>query len=89
MQYGVDISTYKRVENNKKKKEIRVQGTAVGSIVVFIMGFLLSRVILSATINMGIAPFGIAYLIGVKKRKWKGCYFIFIRSYGRVSIYKF
>lgn len=67
MQYGVDISTYKRVENNKKKKEIRVQGTAVGSIVVFAMGFLLSRVILSATIDMGIAPFGIAYLIGIKK----------------------
>ena len=68
MQYGVDISTYKRVENNKKKKEIRVHGTAVESIVVFIMGFLLSRVILSATIDMGIAPFGIAYLIGIKKR---------------------
>ncbi len=67
MQYGVDISTYKRVENSKRKKEIRVQGTTIGAIVSLAMGFLLSRVILSATIDMGIAPFGIAYLIGIKK----------------------
>ncbi|WP_066889723.1 stage II sporulation protein E [Clostridium nigeriense] len=69
MQYGVDISTYKRVENRNRKKEFRVQETPIGTITSFIVGFLLSRVILSATIDMGIAPFGIAYLIGIKKEK--------------------
>lgn len=68
MQYGVNISTYKRVEN-KKKKELRVQGTSFGLFISLVMGFLLSRVLLSATIDMGIAPFGIAYLIGIKKEK--------------------
>ena len=66
MQYGVDIATYKRVDN-KKKRELRVQGVPFRLIMCLIIGFLLSRVLLSATIDMGIAPFGIAYLIGMKK----------------------
>ncbi|MCF0146945.1 MAG: stage II sporulation protein E [Clostridium sp.] len=66
MQYGVNISTYKRVEK-KKKREIRLQGTSFRLIISLVMGFLLSRVLLSATIDMGIAPFGIAYLIGIKR----------------------
>ncbi|MBE6054301.1 MAG: stage II sporulation protein E [Clostridium sartagoforme] len=66
MQYGVDISTYKRVDN-KKKKELKAQGVPFRLIISLVMGFLLSRVLLSATIDMGIAPFGIAYLIGLKK----------------------
>lgn len=66
MQYGVNISTYKRVDN-KKKREIRLQGTTFRLIISLVMGFLLSRVLLSATIDMGIAPFGIAYLIGIKR----------------------
>lgn len=68
MQYGVDISTYKRVENNKKR-ELKVQGTAFRLVISLVMGFLLSRVLLSATIDMGIAPFGIAYIIGIKKER--------------------
>ncbi|GAA0085981.1 stage II sporulation protein E [Clostridium sp. CTA-7] len=71
MQYGVDISTYKRLENRSNKKELRLQRTPIKSIAFFIMGFLLSRVLLSVTIEMGIAPFGIAYLIGIKKEKSK------------------
>lgn len=72
MQYGVDVSTYKRVENKNKKKELRVQGTSLNLITSFVMGLLLSRVLLSATIDMGIAPFGIAYLIGLKKERGRG-----------------
>ncbi|MDZ5000925.1 stage II sporulation protein E, partial [Clostridium perfringens] len=71
MQYGVDISTYKRLENRSNKKELRLQKTPIKSVAFFIMGFLLSRVLLSVTIEMGIAPFGIAYLIGIKKEKSK------------------
>ncbi len=66
MQYGVNISTYKRVDN-KKKRELKVQGTPFRLIICLVMGFLLSRVLLSATVDMGIAPFGIAYLIGIKR----------------------
>ena len=69
MQYGVDISTYKRVEN--KRRELKIQGTPIRAITSLVIGFLLSRVLLSATIDMGIAPFGIAYLIGTKGENGK------------------
>lgn len=69
MQYGVDISTYKRVEN--KRKELKIQGTPIRAVASLLIGFLLSRVLLSATIDMGIAPFGIAYLIGMKGDRGK------------------
>ena len=63
MQYGVDISTYKRLENKKNKKELRLNGTGVSAIAAFLMGFLLSRVLLSVTIDMGIAPLGLRILL--------------------------
>ena len=69
MQYGVDISSYKRVENKNNKNEIRVQNTSLNSIITVLIGFLLSRVLLSVTVDMGIAPLGVAYLIGLKKDK--------------------
>lgn len=68
MQYGVDLSSYKRVEKSRKNNEARSrQATISGFITVFI-GFLLSRVMLSLTMEMGIAPFGIAYLLGLRKK---------------------
>lgn len=71
MQYGVDISTYKRVNNISDKGDVRTQRTYISSGVSFIVGFLLSRVLLSLTVNLGIAPFGVAYLIGMKKQRTK------------------
>ena len=66
MQYGVDVATYKRVKN-KKKKELKIQSLPFRSGLFLLTGFLLSRVLLSVTIDMGIAPFGISYLMGIKK----------------------
>lgn len=89
MQYGVDISTYKRLENRSNKKELRLQKTPIKSVTFFIMGFLLSRVLLSVTIEMGIAPFGIAYLIGIKKEKSKDILLSLLGIImGYLSIYK-
>lgn len=89
MQYGVDISTYKRLENKKNKKELRLNGTGVSAIAAFLMGFLLSRVLLSVTIDMGIAPFGIAYLIGIRKEKGRDMLLSLLGIIGGyLSIYK-
>lgn len=89
MQYGVDISTYKRLENRSNKKELRLQKTPIKSVAFFIMGFLLSRVLLSVTIEMGIAPFGVAYLIGIKKEKSKDILLSLLGIImGYLSIYK-
>lgn len=71
MQYGVDISTYKRVGSNKSKKEANVQWELIKYISIFITGLLLSRVVLTINKDVGIAPFGIAYLISFKKNNIK------------------
>ncbi|MBU5454728.1 stage II sporulation protein E [Caproiciproducens sp. MSJ-32] len=67
MQYGVDISTYKRVSNKNNKREVKLQGDVAKSLIIFAIGILLSRVLLSITRDIGIAPFGIAYLICLKR----------------------
>jgi stage II sporulation protein E len=89
MQYGVDISTYKRLEKRNNKNELNVQHSSIGMIISFIIGFLLSRVLLSITVEMGIAPFGIAYLIGIKKEKSRNILLSLIGIIiGYLSIYK-
>lgn len=89
MQYGVDISTYKRLEKRNNKNELNIQHSLIGMIVSFIIGFLLSRVLLSITVEMGIAPFGIAYLIGIKKEKSRNILLSLIGIIiGYLSIYK-
>ena len=70
MQYGVDISSYKRVEKNNRKNESKVRNINIDTIMSIFIGFLLSRVMLSLTMEMGIAPFGIAYLVGLKKKNF-------------------
>jgi stage II sporulation protein E len=63
MQYGVDLSTYERAVNVKKKEEKKtVDGKLILKLLIYFIGtFLISRVLL---INY-IAPFGIALLISV------------------------
>lgn len=70
MQYGVDISSYKRVDKSNKKEELRLSNTNLNTLMTIFIGFLLSRVMLSLTTEMGIAPFGIAYLIGLEKKNF-------------------
>ena len=69
MQYGLDVGTYKRVNNRKSKKNIKLKDATVNLIICCGLAFMLSRVILSVTHGMGIAPFGIAYLLGVISNK--------------------
>lgn len=71
MQYGVDISTYKRIGSNKDKNEASVQWEAIKYISMFVIGILLSRVVLTISKDIGLAPFGIAYLISLKKNNIK------------------
>jgi stage II sporulation protein E len=63
MQYGVDLSTYERTLNLKKKEEKKtVDGRFILKLLLYFIGtFLVSRVLL---INY-IAPFGVAFLIAV------------------------
>ena len=68
MQYGVDIREYKRIgysEKNKTKEE------PLELISFFVVGILISRVVifLNQGNALGIAPFGLAYLLVVMMMK--------------------
>ncbi|WP_300386427.1 stage II sporulation protein E [Clostridium sp.] len=78
MQYGADISTYKRVESDNSKKAARLKPFVFKYFILIGVGILLSRVLLSITEDIGIAPFGIAYIIGVKKENIKDNIFALI-----------
>ncbi|GIM30179.1 stage II sporulation protein E [Clostridium polyendosporum] len=71
MQYGVDVSTYKRVSRgDKEKREIKLLGSPFRLAFDFIGAFLLSRVVINIGINTleNLAPFGIAFLLAFLNR---------------------
>ena len=90
MQYGLDIGSYKRVDNKKSKRSIKLKHNTLNLVISFGLGIMLSRVILSVTQDIGIAPFGIAYLLGIiYKNKGKGIIESFLGVIvGYISIYK-
>lgn len=90
MQYGLDVATYKRINNGKSKKSIKLKHITTNVVVSFGLAFMLSRVILSVTHGIGIAPFGIAYLLGViSKNKGKDTIGAIVGVVvGYLSIYK-
>ncbi|ATD53882.1 stage II sporulation protein E [Clostridium chauvoei] len=90
MQYGVDISEFKRVDNKKSRREIRLQDTPIKSIISGCMALLLSRVMLAVIPGVGIAPFGLAYLLGtsLKENKKNSILTLIGTIIGYVSIYK-
>ncbi|MGL5378813.1 stage II sporulation protein E [Clostridium sp.] len=68
MQYGLDVSTYKRVDSKKKKEGVKLQHIYSKLIIIGLTSLLLSRVVLFMTPGMGIAPFGLAYILAVSNR---------------------
>lgn len=90
MQYGLDVGTYKRVENKKNKRNIKLKHSTLNSLMSCGLAFMLSRVILSVTHGIGIAPFGIAYLLGsISNNKSKEFKLALVGViFGYLSIYK-
>ncbi|WP_160680775.1 stage II sporulation protein E [Clostridium sp. C8-1-8] len=74
MQYGVDVTTYKRVGDRRKdKKEIKIMGSPYRLLFDFFGAFLISRVTINASgagID-GLAPFGIAFILSFLNREEK------------------
>ncbi|AYE34481.1 stage II sporulation protein E [Clostridium septicum] len=90
MQYGVDIAEFKRVDTKKSRREIRIQDTFVKSIISGCMALLLSRVMLVVIPGVGIAPFGLAYLLGesFKENRKYSILTLLGAILGYLSIYK-
>ncbi len=74
MQYGLEVDTYKRIENkNKNKKDLRVVYSPLKLGIFFSVGILLSRIslVLNLSTLESIAPFGIAYILALQSSKDK------------------
>lgn len=91
MQCGVDVSTYKRIDNKKVKREININNTIIKHIIMAGVAFLLSRVMLSIISGSELAPFGIAYLLGVSiKNKHKDSFVALLGTiFGYLSMYNY
>lgn len=66
MQYGIDISTYKRTnKRTKEKKEIKIKISPQQLLLGSLSAFLITRVVINFSLSPmeSIAPFGIAYLM--------------------------
>ncbi|MFQ7000311.1 MAG: stage II sporulation protein E [Clostridium sp.] len=69
MQYGIDMESYKRVGQEKKKK-FKVKEEPLIMLSVFLCGLLVSRVLILIENNNFniIAPFGIAYIMAISAK---------------------
>lgn len=68
MQYGVDVPTYKRVNSKRNKKEnLNISPLIV--IIAMVAGVTLGRVKLTFVTGLTVAPFGIAYLLALLKKR--------------------
>ena len=68
MQYGVDVPTYKRVNDKRKKKE-RFNINPLMVIMAMVAGITLGRIKFTFVTGLTVAPFGIAYLLAVLKKR--------------------
>ncbi|GFZ34186.1 stage II sporulation protein E [Clostridium zeae] len=74
MQYGVDVTTYKRISDRKKdKKELKLIGSPYRLLFNFIGAFLISRVTINANgVGIeGLSPFGIAFILSFLNKESK------------------
>lgn len=71
MQYGIDIAAYSRVSGKGTEKKIKTVKKPIGYVILAMVGFMLSRVMISVTPGAGIAPFGMAYLLSVVRKNKK------------------
>lgn len=62
MQYGINIATYNKRDRNKSDKSTT---TALKVIMYIVTGVMLSRVVFTIVGGVGVAPFGIAYLLAI------------------------
>ncbi|SHE43047.1 stage II sporulation protein E [Clostridium fallax] len=75
MQYGVDVSTYKRTDDKNKtqRNKTKVLASPIRIVFSFIGAIFISRVAITVNIDTfeNIAPFGIAYILAYSNRRDK------------------
>ena len=68
MDYGIEVPSYRRVDNEKEKKKLSFENGVFGLVMVLISGAMLSRVGFGFVEGLYLAPFGIGYLLSISKK---------------------
>ncbi|WP_370831554.1 stage II sporulation protein E [Clostridium sp.] len=68
MDYGIEVPSYRRVDNEKEKKKLNFENGIFTLIVTLASGTMLSRVGFGFVEGLYLAPFGIGYLLSVAKK---------------------
>ena len=79
MDYGVEVPSYRRIDNEKKTKKINFENGLLGLLIVLFSGVMISRVGFGFVEGLYLAPFGISYFLAmVKKNDIKKSLLIFV-----------
>ena len=68
MDYGIEVPSYRRVNNEKEKKKLSFENGLFGLVMVLISGAMLSRVGFGFVEGLYLSPFGIGYLLSISKK---------------------
>ena len=68
MDYGIEVPSYRRVDNEKEKKKLNFENGIFTMVVTLASGAMLSRVGFGFVEGLYLAPFGIGYLLSVAKK---------------------
>ena len=68
MDYGIEVPSYRRVDNEKEKKKLNFENGIFTMGVTLASGAMLSRVGFGFVEGLYLAPFGIGYLLSVAKK---------------------
>ena len=68
MDYGIEVPSYRRVDNVKEKKKLNFENGIFTMIVTLASGAMLSRVGFGFVEGLYLAPFGIGYLLSITKK---------------------
>lgn len=68
MDYGIEVPSYRRVDNEKEKKKLSFENVIFTLLLSLVSGALLSRVGFGFVEGLYLAPFGIGYLLSVSKK---------------------
>ena len=79
MDYGIEVPSYRRVDNEKERKKLNFGNEILGMLATLASGAMLSRVGFGFVEGLYLAPFGIGYLLSVsKKNDVKKMFLVFV-----------
>ena len=68
MDYGIEVPSYRRVDNEKEKKKLNFEKGIFGMLLTIASGAMLSRVGFGFVEGLYLAPFGIGYFLSISKK---------------------